>query len=113
MVLAYLHPGTGRLALALLLAPPRACIAPHSQEAPGTVFPLSGGSALSERDSDSDDSEGGGRPGVPIDPLRLWAALRKRWQWILAAAVLGAFIGAAIAKKFAQQTFSAQAVLTW
>jgi len=68
---------------------------------------------LSERDTDQDDSEGSARPGTPIDPLRLWGALRKRWQWILTAAVIGAFIGAAIAKKFAQQTFNAHAVVTW
>ena len=68
---------------------------------------------MSERDTDQDDSEGGGRPGAPIDPLRLWAALRKRWQWILAAAVVGAFVGALFAKKYAQQTFTAHAVLTW
>ncbi len=67
---------------------------------------------MSERD-ENEESEDSGRPGVPVDPLRLWTALRKRWQLVLAAGVLGAFVGAAVAKKFASQTFGAHAVLTW
>jgi uncharacterized protein involved in exopolysaccharide biosynthesis len=67
---------------------------------------------LSERD-DTEETEDSGRPGIPVDPLRLWNALRRRWQLILAAGVLGAFVGAAVAKKFASQTFGAHAVLTW
>jgi uncharacterized protein involved in exopolysaccharide biosynthesis len=43
----------------------------------------------------------------------LWSALRTRWQLIVAAGVIGAFVGAAVAKKFAAQTFAAHAVLTW
>jgi uncharacterized protein involved in exopolysaccharide biosynthesis len=67
---------------------------------------------LSERE-ENEETEDSGRPGVPVDPLRLWNALRRRWQLVLAAGVLGAFVGAAVAKKFAEQTFVAHGVLTW
>ncbi len=66
---------------------------------------------MSEREQDSEDS--GGRAGIPIDPLRIWNALRARWTWIFVAGVIGAFIGAAVAKKFIRQTFAAQAVLAY
>jgi uncharacterized protein involved in exopolysaccharide biosynthesis len=68
---------------------------------------------LSERDNENEEAEGGGRPGAPIDPLRLWSSLRSRWQLILAAGVIGAFVGAAVAKKFAAPTYETRAVLTW
>jgi uncharacterized protein involved in exopolysaccharide biosynthesis len=68
---------------------------------------------LSERDNENDEVEGGGRPGAPIDPLRLWGSLRGRWQLIVAAGVIGAFVGAAVAKKLAAPTYEARAVLTW
>ena len=66
---------------------------------------------MSEREQDSEDS--GGRPGIPIDPLRIWHALRARWTWIFVAGVVGAFVGAAVAKKVISQTFAAQAVLAY
>jgi uncharacterized protein involved in exopolysaccharide biosynthesis len=68
---------------------------------------------LSERD-DNDQQEGsGGRPGMPIDPLRLWHALRGGWQIIAVATIIGAFIGAAIAKKVVTQSFASRAVMRW
>jgi uncharacterized protein involved in exopolysaccharide biosynthesis len=67
----------------------------------------------SSRDHDQDEDIEASRPGVPIDPLRLWTAIRKRKAFILIAGILGAFIGAAVAKKFAAQTFVAHGVLTW
>ncbi len=67
---------------------------------------------MSEREQDADDV-GGGRPGTPADPLRIWHALRARWTWIFVAGVVGAFIGAAVAKKMIAQTFAAQAVLAF
>jgi uncharacterized protein involved in exopolysaccharide biosynthesis len=65
-----------------------------------------------EREQESEEL-GGGRAGIPMDPLRLWRALRSRWQWIFVAGVIGAFIGAAVAKKYVSQTFAAQAVLAY
>lgn len=66
---------------------------------------------MSEREQDADD--GGGRAGTPADPLRIWHALRARWTWVFAAGVIGAFIGAAVAKKIIAQTFEAQSVLAF
>lgn len=68
---------------------------------------------MSERDNDSDESAGGGRPGFPIDLLRVWLALRARWQLLAVATVVGAFIGAAVAKKMVSQSFASRAVITW
>jgi uncharacterized protein involved in exopolysaccharide biosynthesis len=68
--------------------------------------------ALSERDYESEE-QSGGRPGVPIDPLRLWDALRKRWQLVVFAGVLGAFIGAAYAKKGVANEYAASGIITW
>jgi len=67
---------------------------------------------LSERDNDNEEQQGG-RPGLPVDPLRIWNALRRRWQLVLIAGVVGAFLGAAIAKKFVERTFSASGIITW
>lgn len=69
--------------------------------------------SLPARDPDGEEGVEPVRPGVPIDPLRLWHALRRRKWFILLAGVLGAFLGAAVAKKFAAQTFVARGVLTW
>src|SRR5688572_27403516 len=50
---------------------------------------------------------------MPIDPLRLWHALRGGWQIIAVATIIGAFIGAAIAKKVVTQSFASRAVMRW
>src|SRR4051794_22694580 len=71
-----------------------------------------GGSTLSEREQDSEEGRKG-RAGTPVDPLRMWHALRSRWTWIFLAGVVGAFLGAAVAKKFIGQTFASRAVLAY
>jgi uncharacterized protein involved in exopolysaccharide biosynthesis len=68
---------------------------------------------LAERAEIEEDDGGGGRPGLPIDPLRLWYALRTRWQVIAVLTVVGAFAGAAVAKKVVKQSFQARAVMSW
>jgi uncharacterized protein involved in exopolysaccharide biosynthesis len=68
---------------------------------------------LSDRDENQDGEGGGGRAGLPVDPLRLWLALRKRWQLVAVITIVGAFIGAAVAKKVVKQSFEATAVLAW
>lgn len=67
---------------------------------------------MSERDYDNEE-QSSGRPGRPVDPLRIWNAIRSRWQLIAIAGVLGAFLGAAIAKKFVEKKFAASSVITW
>ncbi len=71
-----------------------------------------GTSALSERDYDNEEQQGG-RPGLPVDPLRIWNALRSHWQLIVMAGVVGAFLGAAVAKKFVESTYEASGIITW
>ena len=72
----------------------------------------SGELALSERDNDNEENRSG-RPGLPIDPLRVWNVLRNRWHLIVIAGVVGAFLGAAIAKKFVGHTYVASGIITW
>ena len=72
----------------------------------------SGELPLSERDNDNEEQRSG-RPGLPIDPLRIWNVLRSRWHVIVIAGVVGAFLGAAIAKKFVDHRFQATAIITW
>jgi uncharacterized protein involved in exopolysaccharide biosynthesis len=67
---------------------------------------------LSERDYDNEEQQGG-RPGIPVDPLRIWNTLRHRWQLIIIAGVFGAFLGAAVAKKFVGSNFAASGIITW
>ena len=54
-----------------------------------------------------------GRPGTPIDPYRLWLIFRRGWQVLALAGVVGAFVGAAVAKKVVKQRFEAHGVLSW
>ncbi len=69
---------------------------------------------MSDREQDyAESSDGDGRPGLPIDPLRLWLILKRSWQVVVAAGVIGAFVGAAVAKKVVPQTFTARATVTW
>ena len=68
---------------------------------------------MSDRDDNEQQEGAGGRPGMPVDPLRIWHALRHGWQIIAVAPVIGAFVGAAIAKKFVTQSFASRAVLRW
>ncbi|HEX5658031.1 MAG TPA: hypothetical protein VFX59_12590 [Polyangiales bacterium] len=67
---------------------------------------------MSERDYDNDEQQSG-RPGIPVDPLRILNTLRRRWQLIVIAGVFGAFMGAAIAKKFVESNYAASGIITW
>jgi uncharacterized protein involved in exopolysaccharide biosynthesis len=67
---------------------------------------------LSERDYDNDEQQSG-RPGIPVDPLRILNTLRRRWQLIVIAGVFGAFLGAAVAKKFVESNYAASGIITW
>ncbi len=69
---------------------------------------------MSELEPQSTESaDGAGRPGLPLDPYRLWLIFRNRWQVLVVAGVVGAFAGAAIAKKVVKQNFSARGVVSW
>jgi uncharacterized protein involved in exopolysaccharide biosynthesis len=68
---------------------------------------------LNERHNDYDASSGRAKAGSPVDVIRLWVSLKRRWQVVLVCGIVGAFLGAAIAKKLTKQTFEATAVLGW
>lgn len=67
---------------------------------------------MSERDYENEEPQSG-RPGAPVDPLRLWNVLRRRWQLIVIAAVIGAFAGAFVAKKVVGSNYAASGIITW
>lgn len=56
---------------------------------------------------------GSAEEGLPLDPTRVWLMFRRTWQIVAVAGVVGAFAGAAVAKKVVKQTFTAHAVLSW
>lgn len=68
--------------------------------------------ALSERDYDNEEQQAG-RPGAAVDPLRVWNVLRRRWHLIVIAGVIGAFAGAAWAKKLVESNYPASGIITW
>jgi uncharacterized protein involved in exopolysaccharide biosynthesis len=68
--------------------------------------------ALSERDYDNEEQQPG-RPGAAVDPLRVWNTLRRRWHLIVIAGVIGAFAGAAWAKKLVESNYPASGIITW
>jgi uncharacterized protein involved in exopolysaccharide biosynthesis len=67
---------------------------------------------LSEREYENEEPSTS-RPGRPVDLLRIWHAIRSRWQLIAIAGVLGAFLGAAVAKKFVSKRYGASSIITW
>ena len=56
---------------------------------------------------------GTSRPGLPVDPHRVWRALRRGRSVLGASLVLGALGGAAAAKFLVARTYQASAVLLW
>ncbi len=55
----------------------------------------------------------GRRAGYPVDPFRLLAALRKRWLWLLLAAILAAPVGYLLARTVAPPRYEATATLVY
>lgn len=68
------------------------------------------------RSDDFDDMDGrlaASRPGLPVEPARLWASIRRDWKWIpFAFAVWGA-LGLAIAFWVVRHSYRSEAVLLW
>jgi uncharacterized protein involved in exopolysaccharide biosynthesis len=56
---------------------------------------------------------GSPRPGLPVDPHRVWRALRRGKSLLGASLLLGALGGAAAAKLLVVRTYQASAVLLW
>lgn len=53
------------------------------------------------------------RPGLPVDPQRVWRTLRRGKRVLGVSLVLGALSGAAAAKFLVARTYQASAVLLW
>jgi len=68
---------------------------------------------LTDRHNDYAASDASGKAGSPVDLIRIWTSLKRRWQIVLVCGIIGAFLGAAIAKKLTKQTFETTAVLGW
>ena len=54
-----------------------------------------------------------GRPGAPVDPIRVLRRVRKGLPWLIGIAVIGAAIGVVWAKFFLAKSYEAQAVLQY
>lgn len=69
-------------------------------------------------DDDLDDliephGQAGSRPGLPVDPGRLWLSIKRNWKWIPMAAGIWAVLGLAVAFLFIRHTYKSETVLIW
>lgn len=53
------------------------------------------------------------RVGIPVDPLRLLAVVRRSWKWLLVAAVVGAPIGYFVSKALTPPRYRSTATLVY
>lgn len=66
---------------------------------------------MSERFDDLSADDLDGRPGTPIDPMRVLRIFLRGWRWLVVATALGAAIGVVLAKTRANKTFEAETVI--
>ncbi len=69
-------------------------------------------------DDELDDLLGGSgqsvaRPGLPVDPGRLWLSVKRDWRWIPFAGAIWLALGLVVAFVFIKHTFKAEAILIW
>jgi capsular polysaccharide biosynthesis protein len=69
-------------------------------------------------DDELDDLLGGSgqsvaRPGLPVDPGRLWLSVRRDWRWIPFAGAIWLALALVVAFVFIKHTFKAEAILIW
>jgi uncharacterized protein involved in exopolysaccharide biosynthesis len=68
------------------------------------------------RPDEYDDMDGGiasARPGLPVDPSRLWTSIRRDWKWIPFAGVIWGALGLALAFFAVKHSYKSEAVLLW
>jgi uncharacterized protein involved in exopolysaccharide biosynthesis len=57
--------------------------------------------------------QGGARPGLPVDPGRLWLSVRRDWRWLPVAGGVWLALGLIVAFVFIKHTYKAEAILVW
>jgi uncharacterized protein involved in exopolysaccharide biosynthesis len=57
--------------------------------------------------------QGAQRPGLPVEPLRIWLSVKQDWKWIPIAAVVWGALGVAVALLFIGHSYKSQTLLIW
>jgi uncharacterized protein involved in exopolysaccharide biosynthesis len=68
------------------------------------------------RSDDFDDLDGGvpsARPGLPVEPVRLWTSVRRDWKWLVFALVIWGVLGIGIAFLVVRHAYRSEGVLLW
>lgn len=68
------------------------------------------------RPDDYDDVDGGvpsARPGLPVEPVRLWTSVRRDWKWLLFALLVWGVLGVGIAFLVVRHAYKSEGVLLW
>src|SRR5687768_11814377 len=74
---------------------------------------------MSLPDDDFDDlmrgssGQSGSRPGLPVDPGRLWLSVKRDWRWIPFAGAIWLALALVVAFVFIKHTYKAEAILIW
>jgi len=66
---------------------------------------------VADYDDDPYAEEGGGRPGLPIDPSRILRIYLRSWRWIVVALAIGAVAGVVYAKTQVQKVYEGETVI--
>jgi uncharacterized protein involved in exopolysaccharide biosynthesis len=53
------------------------------------------------------------RPGLPVDPGRLWLSVKRDWRWIPLAGLTWGALGLLVAFVFIRYSYKSEAVLVW
>jgi uncharacterized protein involved in exopolysaccharide biosynthesis len=61
----------------------------------------------------SGSSSKGARPGLPVDPGRLWLSVKRDWRWIPFAGAIWLALGLVVAFVFIRHTYKAETILIW
>jgi len=64
-------------------------------------------------DDFADDASAPGRPGLPVDVVRITRGLARQWKWFAIVAGVSIVVGVVLAKTVAPKTFTARAVIVW
>lgn len=64
-------------------------------------------------DDFTDDATTPGRPGLPVDLVRVARSLVRQWKWFAVVAGISVVVGVVLAKTVAPKTFTARAVIVW
>ena len=54
-----------------------------------------------------------GRPGLPVDPGRLWISVKRDWRWIPLAGAIWFALALIVAFVFISHSYKSETVLIW